>query len=197
MLPASQNSLTMKAHPRGLWENIWAWPFDPHRAIEVAGWGFWLAVLGVLLSVGGFVVTWIQLQQAKSVAEATRDETLRIKKSLEKFDAVQEVTRAHSNIISARNNLSRKMWRECGENCELVIRSISITKKFISDNHEDLIVSCEKLLNYLNKLCERIDRNDMDNIDDDGFAKTKTSLRKNEQTISDILSSLHKDMLNV
>lgn len=89
------------------------------------------------------------------------------------------------------------MWRECGENCELVIRSISITKKFISDNHEDLIVSCEKLLNYLNKLCERIDRNDMDNIDDDGFAKTKTSLRKNEQTISDILSSLHKDMLNV
>lgn len=165
--------------------------------MSVAGWSFWLTIIGSLLSIFGFAFTWIQLQQTKSVAEATRDQTKKIIGSLDRFDAAQEIIKASTHIGAARDSFAARSWVECSENCEVAMKSLSKTKQFIKDTNANLADKVEKPLNYLRKLCERIDRKEMDNIDDDNFAKMKSSLRNHEQSISEVLSALQKDSLNV
>ncbi|WP_454760150.1 hypothetical protein [Caulobacter segnis] len=182
--------------PHSAWEAFWGWPFDPHHTYSVAGWGFWLAVFGASLSIGGFLITWLQLRQARNVAEATREEAERISKSLYRIDITQEITKSISSISSSRRNFSNRLWGECLENCEDAIKSLSIIYTKIDDNRIEDKKIVEKASQYFRKLCERIDRNEMNEIDQENFAKTKASLRQHETSIARLVPKIQKEAIN-
>lgn len=84
---------------------LFNWPFTPANEQLVVGWGFWLAIAGLILTVLGFGLTLMQVTRAKSASEAASDEVERIRESLIRYDAALEVARATYALDSARRHL--------------------------------------------------------------------------------------------
>lgn len=139
----------------------------------------------------------VQIAQTKSIAEATKQEADRIRKSIGKFDIAQESTRATTAISNARKSFSNADWPECVEQCEIVIGSISIMKQHAKDGDIEIDQKILKAESYLKRLCERIDRNSIDETDNDDFAKSKSSLRQHEISLVELSRSIRKETIIV
>jgi hypothetical protein len=159
------------------------WPFKPEATLYVQGWGFWLAILGTLLTIAGFGITIWQIRRSLSVAEATQREIGRIRQMVRAYDANHEVARALAALKGARKGLKTSDWAELGESYgDFAKAAFTIAQLDV----EEIRQFNDKLLNsvrYAGKLGERIDGGQNGAVD---VVKTGSSIRVHEQMMMSI-----------
>lgn len=64
-----------------------------------------LSALGVVVGVGGFAITLVQLRKVKGSSAAAADATERLKRLIAQFDALQECAKAEAELDFIRTNL--------------------------------------------------------------------------------------------
>jgi hypothetical protein len=166
-------------------------PFDPANGGWVAGWGFWFGLIGLLLTLIGFAITWVQLARAKSVAVAARDEAARIQLSLKRHDAVQEATRAKGALEAAKRHVRKQEWEDGGERLDEFRRHIISLRSSVPGLSDGLLSQIDSAVSYVSKLCARIDRASASGANID-FAKTVSVLRTHDEMIERVLDEVER-----
>lgn len=171
---------------------IFNWPFLQSNDLLMQGLGFWFNVVGLLITLVGFGLTWRQLKKTTSAAEAAKREANRIEVTLKRYDAAQEISQAHYALRTAKRHFSNRAWSDGGESYEDVRRSLLSLKANIEILDLDTSKSIDRIASYISKFCERIDRGDFDTASVDDFAKAKSTLRDHEQFLMEIGIKLQK-----
>lgn len=176
-------------------EALFYWPFKTENTLIVAGWGFWLGVAGLLLTIVGFAITLVQLSKAKSAASAVREEVSRIRESLSQYDAAQDIAKSSYALAATRRYLSNGAWQDVSDSYEDVRRGLVQVKSSGHINDLEIISQIESASDYIQKLCVRIERGlerPPINID---VSKTRSMLRKHDELIALITSSIQRDVI--
>ena len=172
-----------------------SWAFSPQNAVAVDGWGFWMGVAGLALTLFGFALTLWQLRQTKSIAEAARDESERIKTALKQYDAAQEASRAAYALSAAMKHFRNGAWTDGSDNYEDFRRGIAAIKNNCDYLDEAIIKRIDMAIAYVLKLCERIDKDAQGSIKSLDYAKTATVMRQHDQLIADISTIVQRGTL--
>jgi hypothetical protein len=133
------------------------WPFAAENSGVVQGWGFWLAVVGLMLTLVGFAITWVQLQQARTVAEAVNGEVKRIELSVQGYDAAHQATRAASALEAAKRHLRNSAWPDVADSYEEYRRSLLTLQQLQIDALKIYNSDITAANKYISRLLERIE----------------------------------------
>lgn len=134
------------------------WPFQPDATLSVQGWGFWLAVLGMAISIIGFWVTLVQLARTKKATIAVSNAVRNIQFAVSKYDATIEASKADSVLESARKHFKLQEWSEAGENMDSFCASLHAIKTLQIAELRVHEAEIDTALQHANRLCERLDR---------------------------------------
>lgn len=168
------------------------WAFAPENQFTVTGWGFWFGLVGLLVSVVGFGITLYQLKQTKSAAVAAQQESERIKGVLRQYDAAQEAARAQYALTTARKHFERGNWPDGAESYEHFRRGLLSLKRNMDWDMGELSELIDAAGAYVEKLCERVDRDVQRGNTTISYAKTAAVMRQHDQLISDITIALER-----
>jgi len=172
-----------------------SWPFKPENNALVAGWGFWLAIAGLVLTLIGFAVTLVQLSKAKGAATAVEDEIKRIRESLSQYDAAQDIAKSSYALAATRRYLSNGAWQDVSDSYEDVRRGLVQVKGSGNLTDADLLTQIGAASDYIQKLCSRIERGlERPPVIIDA-SKTRAMLRKHDELISAITTSIQRDVI--
>lgn len=180
--------------PSGVWA-MWSWPFDVHNADAVAGWGFWLAIFGMFLTLLGFGITLKQLAKTKSATDAVTAEVARIRSSLDSYDAAQEASRAQYALNTTRRYISNGLWDEVLISYDDVRKSIMIIKSSSNERLSAYDSKFDAAVRYIEKLCQRIEAGSASGMTEAVKAKTLTVIRQHEQLLHDVNMVLQRSVI--
>ena len=179
---------------KGTWNDIWEWAFDPANDAVVSGWSFWLTIVGFTLTILGFGLAFRQLYLAKTAAQAAADETKRIELSLQRYDAVQEASRASYALNAAQNHLRNQAWGDAVDCYYDVKKALVSLRGNVTTFEIELLRKIDRATSYISRLCERADRGELANLSQDDLAKTKTIMRQHEELVASIVVHIQKEV---
>lgn len=161
----------------------------------MAGWGFWLSIAGLVLTLVGFAVTLVQLARAKSAAAAVKDEVTRIRESLSQYDAAQDIAKSGYALAATRRYLSNGAWQDVSDSYEDVRRGLVQVKASGHIENEEILDQITAASDYIQKLCIRIERGlERPPVTID-VSKTRSMLRKHDELIAAITSSIQREVI--
>ncbi|MFC4593062.1 hypothetical protein [Sphingobium tyrosinilyticum] len=172
--------------------SFWNWPFLPSNTLAVAGWGFWLAIIGLILTLAGFWITLRQLNKTKSASEAVKQEVERIRGSLDAYDAAHEASRAQYALKTVRRNLHNNLWAEVIISYEDVRNSLVILKSTSNLLSKDQLDQIDSAITYIHRLCERIEGDLQKKANSISAVKTSAVIRQHDQLLVDINITLQR-----
>lgn len=143
----------------------------------------------------GFGITLLQLSKAKGAATAVKDEVARIRDSLSKYDAAQEIAKASYALSATRRYLSNESWQDVTDSYEDVRRGLVQVRSSGHFTDDDLLIQISAASEHIEKLCTRIERaleKPPVLID---VSKTRGMLRRHDELIATITSSIQRDMI--
>lgn len=147
------------------------------------------------LTLVGFSITLVQLSKARSAATAVKDEVDRIRKSLSQYDAAQDIAKASYALNATRRYLSNDAWQDVSDSYEDVRRGLVQTKNSGHVTDAETLAQIDEASDYIEKLCVRIERG----LERPPFtinsSKTRLMIRKHDELIDRITSSIQRDML--
>ncbi|WP_159983204.1 MULTISPECIES: hypothetical protein [unclassified Novosphingobium] len=168
------------------------WPFNASSTYEVQGFGFWLAILGLVISLVGFAVTLGQLSRTKKATEAVSDEIKNIQFAVFKFNAVAETSRAEGFLLAARKYVKDRDWDQANDALDSFSKSLFTIRELqvpeISSHYEKL----GKAMVHANRLCERLDSSSPPGLPDVETPKTLSILRDHDRLITSIRVALDR-----
>ncbi|MEJ6789698.1 hypothetical protein BrevBR_09095 [Brevundimonas sp. BR2-1] len=91
---------------------IFNWPFTPENAAAVAGWGFWIGLLGLLASAIGFAVTFVQLRRTRTAAQEAKRASEEARTRVASYDMIFELSKAASALENTQSHIRREDWAE-------------------------------------------------------------------------------------
>jgi hypothetical protein len=171
------------------------WPFDLANTGIVQGWGFWLAVVGMLLTIGGFLITWKQLKLARTAAEAVKLEVSRIQVAVRGYDAAHHATRAATALDAARRHLRNTAWPDVADSYEDFRRAIITLQQLEIANLARFDPDIDAANKYISRLCERIETEHIQGAVSVDTAKTITMLRQHGELTGSIENALQKGLV--
>lgn len=165
------------------------------NTLVVAGWGFWLGILGLALTIVGFAVTLIQLTKTKTAASAVADEVERIRQSLAKYDAAQDIAKAGYALSATRRYLDNEAWQDVSDSYEDVRRGLIQFK--VGGHINDPLIDhrIEEASDYIQKLCARIESGLQRPPVSLNISKTRIQIRKHDELIGNITTALQREIL--
>lgn len=172
------------------------WPFDLANTPAVQGWGFWLAVVGMILTIGGFLVTWRQLKQARTAADAVKVEISRIQIAVQGYDAAHHATRAATALHAARRHLQYGAWPDVADSYEEFRRAIITLQQLEIDNLQRFDPDINAANKYISRLCKRIEIEQLQGKVSVDTAKTITMIRRHGELTGSIESALQKGLVS-
>lgn len=172
------------------------WPFDSANAAIVQGWGFWLAVGGMALTVAGFLITWKQLKQARTAAEAVKTEISRIQVAVRGYDAAHHATRAATALDAARRHLRNAAWQDVADSYEDFRRAIITLQQLDIESLKRFGTDIDAANKYISRLCERIETEHIQGVVSVDAAKTITMLRQHGELTGSIENALQKGLVS-
>lgn len=149
----------------------------------------------MILTLVGFGITLIQLSKAKGAATAVKEEVARIRDSLSKYDAAQDIAKASYALSATRRYLSNGSWQDVTDSYEDVRRGLVQVKSSGHVTDDDLLIKISTASEHIEKLCTRIERaleKPPVLID---VSKTRGMLRRHDELIATITSSIQRDMI--
>ena len=91
---------------------IFNWPFASGNAAAVAGWGFWIGLLGLLASGIGFAVTFVQLRRTRTAAQEAKRASDEARTRVASYDMIFELSKAASALEAIQSHIKREDWAE-------------------------------------------------------------------------------------
>lgn len=175
-------------------ENLINWAFLPDSALDVAGWGFWFGLLGLLLSLVGFAITFRQLAKTKDASEAARVAVERIRNSLAVFDGANEASRASYALGTTLTHVRNGMWRDAADSYADVRRSLMRLRsiEYVALSHQPDI---DEAMNFIARLCDRIEAQKSKGSFSIDVAKTCSIIRDHDELLVHIQESIKKAMI--
>lgn len=149
----------------------------------------------MVLTIVGFGISLIQLAKAKGAATAVKDEVERIRDSLSKYDAAQDIAKAGYALNATRRYLSNGSWQDVTDSYEDVRRGLVQVKGSGHVTDQELLLQISTASEHIEKLCARIERaleKPPVSID---VSKTRGMLRRHDELIAAITSSIQRDMI--
>lgn len=159
---------------------FFTWPFDPKRNAIVAGYGFWLTVVGFALTIFGLFLTWRQLRKTQNATAAVEAELHRIQIAIASYDAAHEISRAIEALDATRRHLRNAAWQDVADGYEVFRRSLLITANILSLDQETL-AGVEQANKYVLKLCQRIEVGIYSEVVSIDPAKTISMIRQHDE----------------
>lgn len=172
------------------------WAFQRSNETLIAGWGFWLAVLGLFLTLIGFGATIYQLRKTRSAATAAKEESLRIQRALARYEVVNEATRAAAALATARKFLRSGLWSHVADSYETVRIGLAALKTDASDLLEGHVERIDVACKYIQKLCAKIERDIQNDEITVNAAKTVSVMAEHTVLIYDITRTIEKGVIN-
>lgn len=133
------------------------WPFVADSA-HLGGWGFWISTVSFLVTLGGFALTLKQLRATRSAADAARTEALRIEKSLNRYEVINEVTRATTALEAARKYLRNDLLPHVADSYEVVRDGLEALKSDDANLVGEYSGKIDEACVYIQALCVRIEQ---------------------------------------
>lgn len=173
-----------------------SWPFQHNNADSVAGWGFWFGSSGLLMTLIGFGVTWAQLIRTKHATKAVAEEMERIRASLITYDAVQEASKAMYALSVAKRHLKSMQWESTADAYEDFRRALVSIGNNVSTLSDEQRRGIEEASLYIQRLCERIERDLLKNTQTVDYVKTHTRMKQHDQFAFDIQQSIQRSLVS-
>lgn len=174
-----------------VWYN---WPFQPWNEHQVAGWGFWLAIVGLILTLGGFYLTFYQLRKTRSAAEAVENKVKEVQAALVRYDVANDVARASVALSAARNYARAGLWANVADSYEVCRSGLHAIKDDSSDLSSEQRQEIERAIRYIDSLCKRIE-NGLEKGKVPDKAKTISVMRNHAALIEQTRRTIEKGVV--
>lgn len=176
--------------------SLWEWPFRAQNTLHVQGWGFWLAIIGLMLTLIGFGITWAQLIKTQKAADAVRLEVKRIEVSVQSYDAAHHVSKAASALDATKRHLRNCAWSDVADSYEDFRRSVITLKEMNIPSLQSFDVAIDEANLYISRLCERIEVQVLKSNVTIDAAKTVTMIRKHGELTGSIDAVLQRELVS-
>lgn len=173
-------------------EKLLSWPFDPTSTYEVQGWGFWLAIFGLLLTVIGFAVTFVQLLRTKKATTAVSSEIRKIQFAVSRYNAVTETARAETALLAARQHVRSSEWPMANDALEAFSKALHTLKELQVPELATHEAKLDTTITHADRLCERLDNLDAAGAPKIDAIKTQSALRDHDKLITSIRVALDR-----
>lgn len=168
----------------------------PSSTLAVQGWSFWLAIIGLVLTLAGFGITWAQLIKTRKASEAVRLEIARIQLSVQSYDAAHHVSRAASALEATKRHLRNGAWSDVADSYEEFRRAVITLKQLEITALRPFDDEIDDANRYITRLNERIEiqlRKAAVTID---AAKTVSMLRQHGELTGSLDNALQKGLMS-
>lgn len=172
------------------------WPFESASTLTVQGWGFWLAIAGLVVSVVGFAITVAQISRTRKAATAVSDEIKKIKFAVEKYDATVESSRAEAALQSATTFLRATNSAQAIVALEQfalsahTLRELNIPE--IASQHDKL----NEAISHAARLCERLDKVSDAALPDSELVKIFATMRSHALLMTSVRVALDRSNIS-
>lgn len=174
---------------------LFTWPFDPNQSATVAGVSYWVGVIGLVITVCGFIYTVRQVRKTESAAKAVEAEVGRVRSSLATYDAVQELARAGYALGATRRYLSAAAWQDVSDSYADVRRILVQLKGTGHIDDESIITEIDAAEQYISKLCTRVEAGlDKPPVSID-IPKTRSVLRKHDDLVAALTAHFQRKII--
>lgn len=173
-----------------------AWPFKGSSTLIVQGWGFWLAIVGMLISIIGFWITLVQLARTKKATSAVSNEIRRIKFAVSKYDATVEASKAEGALDSAVKFFRSDDWFQAGEAIESLSKSIHTLKELNVPELSSKLDDISGVMSHSDKLCERLDKAKITGLPDTEKGKALSVMREHGRLLTSIRIALQRSSIS-
>lgn len=171
------------------------WPFSVGNAPAVQGWGFWLAIIGLWLTLAGFAMTWYQFKKTQTAAAAVKVEIDRIQLSVQSYDAAHHASRASAALDATRRHLRNAAWPDVADSYEDFRRSVLTLQQLDIPEPRRFSLEIEEANKYIGRLCERIESQVARSAINIDPAKTVTMLRRHGELTGAMEIALQKGLV--
>ena len=172
------------------------WPFQPDATLSVQGWGFWLAVVGMAVSIIGFWITLVQLARTRKATIAVSNAVRNIQFAVSKYDATIEASKADSSLESARKHFRLHEWVQAGEAMDAFSSSLHAIKTLQIAELQEHELEMDGALTHASRLCERLDKVGSLGLPDNEAIKTLSSMRDNAKLLTSVRIALQRSAIS-
>ncbi|RYG93541.1 MAG: hypothetical protein EON58_18110 [Alphaproteobacteria bacterium] len=172
------------------------WPFLPSSTLYVQGQGYWLAVVGMIISVVGFAITLTQLSRTKKATEAVSKEVKRIEFAVLKYDASIETSRAETALEAIKKGVRNGDWRQATDDLESLSKALHTLRQLEIPELLQHAASIDSIMTHANRTCERLDKAGDQGLEETETNKTLSKLREHDKIITSLRIALHRSNLS-
>jgi hypothetical protein len=123
---------------------------------NVAAWGFILSVLGTILTVVGFGLTFLQLAKTRSATAAATQAIDNLKSRIAAFDVVTELSRAVASLSETRRHIKNVSWSDALDSyleAQLAVSKLSALPSDLSGANKARLL---EISDEIGRACSRI-----------------------------------------
>lgn len=171
------------------------WPFQQSATYLVQGWGFWLAIIGLIISVVGFWITLVQLGRTKKATAAVSEEVGKIQFAVSKYNAALETSRAESSLNAARKHVKNTEWDQANEALEAFSKALHTLRALHVPEIERHATELDGATAHAVRLCERLDAAGATGLARNETMKTLSTLREHDRLITSVRVGLDRSNL--
>lgn len=168
------------------------WAYQATATLLVQGRSYWLSVVGMILTICGFAMTYWQLRKTRHATEAVNAEVKRIKFSLTRYDASIETTKAEQALRTVDASMRGGEWSQVGEHVSAVTKSIHILLELNVPEFAPHIENLKGALSHTRRLSERIDEAGPNGLPKAEKIKALSTLREHGRTLDSVRIALDR-----
>lgn len=171
------------------------WPFEASATLLVQGWGFWLAIIGTVISIVGFGITISQLIRTKRATEAVSEEVRKIQFAFSRYNAVIETSRAETSLDAARKHIKANEWDQAEVALEVfsksihTLRELKVREIFVHDEN------LSKAMSHADRLCQRLEAARPKGLPINEITKALSTLRDHDRYVTSVKVALDRSAI--
>jgi len=165
---------------------LFDWPYDASSTLLIQGRGYWLAIIGLVISVVGFAITLIQLDRTKKATKAVADEIDKIQFAVSRYNAVAETSRAETSLDAARRHVRGSEWDLALQSLEAFSKALHTLRELRVREIEPHDANLQQAIVHINRLCERLDGAEAKGLPKNETPKTLSALRDHDMLITSV-----------
>ena len=168
------------------------WLFDPAHAVEVAAYGFLLAVFGSLVTLMGRGATYWQARDAKRSAKDAQKAVQEFKFRSDRYYAFRDLSQASYALEMTKRHLNNDAWRDAAESYDdarqAIIRMQLAAPEIMPGDGKSL----SRMTSHMASFCNAVDAALADKGDFPDKFKVMATMRRNYETIVTLQRSLQE-----
>lgn len=148
--------------------------FDPENAATVGGWGLMLGIIGIGLTLLGFIISIGQIRQAKSSADAAADAVNTVQVRVSRYDAAVDLAEAKASFQNARHYADLDAWPQFVTCYEIASEALGRVALQASVTEAKVAEDIKKARSRISRVCNVLEKH----LEGAGPAPRKSELNK-------------------